>query len=255
MKKRRYIYLLTVLLSILLLLPVQAKDAVLRVSDQADLLSGEEEHRLKEKLDKISKKQKLDIIVVTVDRLNGTSVQNYADQIYFENGYGYGKNKDGILLLLSMENRDFSFSTTGDGVTTFTDAKLRQISNAFLPMFKEGKYYDGFLEYANMCEGFLKQTHQKTVSPLWIPGSLLIGFLGTLSVALIKKSALKSVKFNQSAWQYTEEGSLRLTQCEDRFVNKTVTTRKIVTQERDRGGSSTHIDHTGTKRGGMSGKF
>lgn len=266
MRKKRSLYLSVLFFTLLILLPIQVKAAVPRVLDQADLLTEEEEHKLQEKLDRISKKQKADVIVITIDRLNGSSAQSYADQLYSENGYGYGKDKNGILFLLSMEHRDFAFSTTGFGVTAFTDVGLQKISEELSSKLKQGKYYDSFLEYADLSEEFLKQAHKgtpygntnlskKTVSPLWIPGSFLIGFLGTLFVALLKKSALKSVKFNVSAWQYIEEGSLKLIQRDDRFINKTVSTRKIVRQEQTNRGSSTHLDGTGTQRGGMSGKF
>ncbi len=266
MKKKSIICILASFLSILVLLPVQAQSALPRVTDQADVLSSEEESSLREKLDEISKRQKVDVVAATVNSLEGMHVQNYADQFYYENNYGYGENKDGILLLISMEDGDWSISTTGFCTTAFTDVGLDHISEKFLPMLKEGKYYDGFLEYADLCDDFLTKAysgtaydshnlHKKSVSPFWIPGSFIIGFIGTLFIAFIKKSELKSVKLRASAREYANEGSMSLTESTDRFINRTVTTRKIVKNDESGGGSSTHIDSSGTTRGGTSGKF
>lgn len=266
MKKKSIICMLAFFLSVLLFLPVQAQSKLPRVTDQADVLSVEEENRLRDKLDEISKRQKVDVVAATVDSLNGTRAQKYADQFYHENDYGHGENKDGILLLISEEDREWSISTTGFCITAFTDAGLEHISDRFIPMLREGNYYDGFLEYADLCDEFLTQAHKgkpydkhnlhkKTVSLFWIPGSLLIGFLGTLLIALVRKSALKSVKLKTSAKEYTDAGSMHVTESADRFINRTVVTRKIVKNEHSSGGSSTHIDSSGTKRGGTSGTF
>ena len=58
---------------------------------------------------------------VTADTINGETPMAYADDYYDYNGYGAGADNDGILLLLSMEDRDWWISTTGYGIDAFTD--------------------------------------------------------------------------------------------------------------------------------------
>ena len=78
--------------------------------------------------------------VVTVDSLEGKTSQDYADDFYDYNGYGYGKDDDGILLLISMEDRDYAITTYGFGITAFTDAGLQYVVNDFKPALSGGRY-------------------------------------------------------------------------------------------------------------------
>ena len=109
-----------------------------RMVDMADLLSDSEEKELQNQLDEISERQKVDVVVVTVDSLGSKSPMKYADDFYDNNGYGFGNKKDGILLLLSMEERDWHITTTGFGITAITDAGLDYISDEFVSYLSDG---------------------------------------------------------------------------------------------------------------------
>ena len=111
-----------------------------RVVDDADLLSASEETALREKLDEIRVRQKMDIVIVTAETLNGAAPADYADDTYGYNGYGYGNNKDGLLLLISMEDRDWYISTTGYGITAFTDAGIQYIGSKIKEPLSDGDY-------------------------------------------------------------------------------------------------------------------
>ena len=90
-------------------------EAAPRLVDRADLLSELEEEELEARLDEISERQQADVVVVTVNSLDGKSAQDYADDFYDYNGYGIGTDKSGILLLVSMEARDWHITTTDSG--------------------------------------------------------------------------------------------------------------------------------------------
>ncbi len=62
-----------------------------RVVDNADLLTDAEEASLEEQYTQIAEKYQYDIAVVTTNTLNGKSAQDYADDYYYDNGYGYGR--------------------------------------------------------------------------------------------------------------------------------------------------------------------
>ena len=52
----------------------------------------------------------------------------YADDFYDYNGYGMGEKHNGIIMLISMENRDVWFGTTGSAIKTFSlDKSYEQI--------------------------------------------------------------------------------------------------------------------------------
>ena len=94
-----------------------------RVQDLADLLSDSEEAALLENLDELCERQKMEIVVLTTDTLEGLTPRDYADDIYDYSGFGYGEDRDGALLLISMEDNDWYISTHGYGITVFTDRR------------------------------------------------------------------------------------------------------------------------------------
>ena len=60
-----------------------------RLVDDADLLTYSEKISLAQKLDEISERQNFDVVIVTVDSLQGKSVAAYADDFYDYGGYRY----------------------------------------------------------------------------------------------------------------------------------------------------------------------
>ena len=97
-------YLLTVLVvSMVLFFWKGDLIAAPRLVDDAGLLSSEEKDELLDKLDEIRDKEDFDVVIVTKESLDGKSPQDYADDYFDYNGYGVGKDKDGILLVLGME--------------------------------------------------------------------------------------------------------------------------------------------------------
>ena len=60
-----------------------------RLIDMADLLTYEEESELLETLNEISERQKMDIVVITSEDMDGyTDIQEYADDLYDYCDYG-----------------------------------------------------------------------------------------------------------------------------------------------------------------------
>ena len=55
--------------------------------DNAGLLTDSEQSELLDKLDEISERQQVDIVVVTTDSLNGKTPEAYADDLYDNNSH------------------------------------------------------------------------------------------------------------------------------------------------------------------------
>ena len=202
MKKRIFAVFLTILLFMLSTVGVWASEGsddsgfsgeYERLTDSAGLLSEEEAQNILTKLDEVSERQKFDIVILTVDSLEGATATEYADDFFDYYGYGYGEGKDGILFLVSMEDRDYAITTYGFGITAFTDAGLQYVVNDFKPALSGGRYGDAFNDFADCCDKFLTQAHtgepydgdnmpKGTVHPVYIPVSLLFGFLISLLI-------------------------------------------------------------------------
>lgn len=234
--------------------------------DDADLLTDSEEKELLAKLEEISKKQKCEVAVVTVDGLDGKTAMEYADDYYDYNGYGYGENRDGILLLISMADRDWWMTTHGYGITAFTDEGMNYMKDKFLPYISDADYKEGFDTYADLCDDFITQAREGNsydvgnlpkgiVPPFWILGDLAIGLFIGFIMASIRKNSLKTVRKVSQAQDYTVPGSMVLTMQRDMLVNKTLTTRRIERDSESSGGSSTHSSSSGSTHGGSGGKF
>ncbi|MBQ2726317.1 MAG: TPM domain-containing protein [Clostridia bacterium] len=124
--------------------------------DDAGLLSSYEASELNAVLDEISLRQEMSVAVITVDELpDGYSSQSYADDIFDYYGYGYGTSDDGILLLLSMEERDWAVTTYGYGITAFPDGIIDLIMNDSLYYISDGDYFGGFSCFAQLCDEYI----------------------------------------------------------------------------------------------------
>lgn len=271
MRKGCYKYITALLLSCMIWAPVQVKaekETPSRLVDNGELLSEDEEAELREKLDTISTERECDVVIVTAKSLDGKTSEAYADDFYDENGYGMGEDADGILLLVSMEDRDWAISTCGYGIEAFTDAGQEYMTEQFLPYLSDGDYALAFDEFANLCDDFILQADTgepydvgnlpvesyREYFPVWILLSFGVSFLLMFMIAQIRKLSLKSVQSEEEAQVYMKKDTLKFAVKEDTFVRQQVRTRKI---ERDtnKGGSTTHKSSSGTTHGGSSGKF
>lgn len=122
-----------------------------RLVDDAYLLSEYEAEMLLEKLDEISEQEQVDVVVVTVNSLDGKTSTEYADDFYDYNGYGMGDNDDGILLLVSMGDRDLATSTHGSAINIFSDYTQNYIIDQFIEDLGAGNYSIAFNTFADLC--------------------------------------------------------------------------------------------------------
>lgn len=259
--------LFTLLFCVTTTIPVFATSNLPRLVDNADLLTNKEESLLLSKLDEISDKHKVDIVVVTVNSLDGKSPMNYADDFYDYNGYGFNESNDGILILVSMEDRDWWISTTGFGITAITDAGIDYISEQFLPYLSDGNYIKAFTTYANLCDDFITQAETGNAydighmpkKPFNVARNLLIaviiGFVIALIVVFIMKSQLKSVRSQPAANSYVKKNSMNITERNDVFLYAHTDQRLRPRDTDSGGGSSTHSSSSGSSHGGGGGKF
>lgn len=256
---KRKILSLLVILCLLSLAVFTVQAETVRLADEAGLLSGSEEKSICQMLDEISSRQGVDIVIVTTDYLEGKSPMEYADD-YFDYG-GYAP--DGILLLVSMEDRDWYVSTTGYGITAVTDAGLECISDRFVPYLSDEEYAEAFETFARLCDVFLTQArsgdpydiHNLPKEPfnaaVSLGVALVIGLVVSLIVTGKMKKELKSVAQRAKADDYIAPGSLQLSYSRDVLLYTHLDRR-----ERPKsGGSSTHVSSSGTTHGGGGGKF
>lgn len=266
-KKRILTVLFALLLCMVVVIPTFAASDLPRLVDNADLLTDSEESTLLSKLNEISERQQADVVVVTADTLDGKTPMDYADDFYDYNGYGFGADKDGVLLLVSLEDRDWWMSTTGYGITAITDAGIEYISEKFLSDLSDGDYADAFTTYAELCDDFFTQarsgqpydTGHMPKQPFNIARNLLIALIVGFVIALIAtgvmKGKLKTVRFQSAASNYVKANSMNVTESRDMFLYTHVDRRAKPKDTDSSSGSSTHTSSSGSTHGGGGGKF
>lgn len=242
------------------------------VVDEAGLLDSQEETALLTKLNEISQRQKMDVVVLTVSSIYGSTPQEYADNYFDYNGYGQGSDHDGVLLLINMGQRDWYISTTGYGIYAITDAGLNYISDKFLNHLSSGDYALAFNTYADLVDQFVTQAKTDTpydsdslpkdpLSLMWLPVSGLLALVVAWLVTAILKGQLTSVQSRSDAREYMKDGSFKLTNSQDLFLYRNVSKvpRPKSTSSssgfRGGGGSSSHRSFSGRSHGGGGGKF
>lgn len=263
--KRIVSIVLILLLLVAFALPVSATVQPPRLVDEADLLSRSEARDLEDMLDEISEDAQLDVVIVTVESLDGKSARDYADDYFDYNGYGMGSGKDGILLLVAMEEREWWISTHGFGVCAFTDAGLEYMEDRIIPALSDGDYYGSFTTFAQLCEDFARQARagdpydwgslpkEKFSVGKSLLISVLIGFVAAFIVTAVMKGQMKSVRTKSGASDYIKTGGMTLTHARDLFLYSNVS--RVAKPKSNSGGSGTHRSSSGASHGGRGGRF
>ena len=219
---------------------------IIRLLDDADLLTSAEEKDLLKMLDETSKELAFDIIVVTVEDFGGSNVERFTEDFYDS---VYGSDRDGIILLISMAERDWCISANAEGKDIFTSANHEAVSDAIVPYLSDGEYAAAFTEFVEQCEYYVNG--ERNGYPFDAATSLLFALGAGLLVALIvtgvMKGQLKSVRFQRAAQNYMKPGSMQVTYANDFFLYSTVnrTRKPDNSSSSGSGGSGSHSTSSG----------
>ena len=246
MKKWLSLILCLLFLSIL---PLSVYAAWPYVKDDADLLTDAEQNDLIESCIQFQNDTGMELAFVTVNSLNGKSAVAYADD-YFDEHFG----ADGILLLISMKEREWYISTAGSAIEAFDDVDLMGMEDGLMKYLPDGQYYNAFRQFLSDAEYYATN---EPVSDL--TASLIIAFPFGVIVAgivlLIMRSMMNTKSPKHSAEDYLKEGSYQLTRTQDLFLYTNVTKTPRPQQNSSGSGSSIHRSSSGRSHGGRGGKF
>lgn len=253
--KRRVISLLLLvcMLSLSLAVPAFATSAskAIALIDEANLLSQDEERQLSTRLGQIGEEYHVQIVIITMDTMEGDDIDQYIELLYDSIGLGYGENKDGILLLVSMNPRKVAMLTNGAAHDAIATREEDKILDAIVDDLSDGNYADAFNTFADKCEYYL-EGHANGF-PFNFGKSLLIavviGLLAGLITAFCLKAQLKSVRRQHQADAYVKPGSMQLTVRRDMFLYRNIT------RTRKQNNSSSGSSRSGSSRSVSSRSF
>ena len=252
-----------------LALPALAEGLPL-VVDGAALLTRDEVAQLSSEAEQISGDYSMDVVIVTTTSLDGKTARDYAADYYDFKGYGQGEAYDGVMLLLSTEDRDWYILTNGRGIDAFTDYGIKAVSDDIVPFFSKGDYSAGFSRFLSDVKVFLEQW--KSGRPydvdyrvaLRTPLERATGIAVYLAIAaavvaavvlLVMILGMKTARPQYNASQYVKGGSLDITRSQDIYLYHTQTRVKVEKPSSSGGGSSTFSSSSGRSHGGGGGKF
>lgn len=217
------------------------------VTDGAGVLTDSEKQELRDRAAQISERFGFGVYIVVVDNyksyING-NIENFAEEVFHSYGLGYGEKEDGVILAMSMAERDYDIYAHGDfGNYAFTDYGKKQLAAAFLDNFRRNDWAGGFRDYLDTCGDMLQKAKDGSPVDTWVPDpaqeagrgidsfkltlSGIIGLLfGGATVGKMKHS-MKTAAKQTRAENYVARGGVRLRGQKDEFVNRSVTRTRL----------------------------
>lgn len=254
------------------------------VTDDAELLSDSERESLIEKLQEISDEYDMDVAVHTTYTDDDMGITDYADTYFEEHDFGRGTgDRDGIILVINMDTREYWISTTGNTIYCFSDNAIEYMKESFVTYLSDGEYYEAFCDFGDVTDYMM--SYKNSTGEAWgsyddpdydehqisgdysdDSGSLLpqriiiaiaIGAIVAFSVTGLMKAKMKSVKSKASARGYYDPKSLRLKGASDTFLYTTLSKVLIKSDSGSHGGGgfSSHSSSGGISHGGGGGRF
>ena len=280
MKKGLAVLLAMVCLLMCLTVSVSADGTQYIYEETGALLTAEEILTLEQVCAETAEAYGCGVYVVTLNDYTKYHSDPYeaAKVIYRNKSFGVGENKSGILLMLSMSERDYALVCYGDiGNSVFTDNMQDYIEDAFLEPLSVDDWYGGLASYVYSCARALESfdgnigdaypgyyengvyyvdmnLRLQYVFRLYAPIIIGVSLILALVVCLIMKSRMKTAKIATCAEGYIPMGGVDLRVMESDLIR---TTRRVIHHSSDDDDSSfgggTSIDSSGFS--GRSGKF
>lgn len=246
-------------LTFMLLIPINIFGENNRVIDNANRLTEDEEKLLTNELNSLSDKYDMDIVVyLSVDKSFGDDIVSEGCEFYDNNGYGYGDDHRGLLLIVNYEEGIFDVITTGQQVRDKYDSYIESCYNAMQNSlgnndFNAIRIFEDwvdtrFISYNDeQKEDFVIKKPNNIARDLTVSG--IVSAIFTAITGLFLKRQLKSEGKKAGASNYIDKNSFHLTRAGDVFLYRTTSRRRIKTRSNNNnfsssGGGGSHISHT-----------
>ena len=127
------------------------------VSDIAGLIAPADRTALETRLSTLEKETDAEVAVVTVPDLGGTTIEDYASQLFEAWGIGKKDQDNGVLLIIALRERKARIEVGYGLEPIITDARAgRILDDKVIPKFKNGDYNTGILQGAAAIEEYIR---------------------------------------------------------------------------------------------------
>lgn len=255
-------WMMVAVLLVCLALPAGARGGALW--DEAGILSPGEAQALEARAMELAETYDFGIYLVTVPDTGGRDAYAYATELFQDWDLGYGPEQNGVILLLSMAQRDYALAVHGAyGRTAFTAYGQDKMTDAFLEDFGNDQWYAGFSSYLDSCETYLAAAGEgrpvgQNTDPDAQRHGALVKLAGAAAVGLVAAgvtlgifwAGMRTARTPGTAAGYETQAGLQLTQRLDIFTHRTES-RRVIPSENANG----QRRHSGGGFSGKSGKF
>ncbi|HVW66357.1 MAG TPA: TPM domain-containing protein [Candidatus Peribacteraceae bacterium] len=114
------------------------------VTDQAHILSQQQEQALEQKLKAYDEQTSNQIAVLIIPSLSGSDISDVAVQVGRTWGVGTKEHNNGLLMLISYSDHQINISTGYGLEGAVPDIVAKGVIDTYMvPAFRDGKYYEG----------------------------------------------------------------------------------------------------------------
>ncbi|MBO5375122.1 MAG: TPM domain-containing protein [Clostridia bacterium] len=222
--------------------------------DEEDIFTFEEEESLESLLGEISQKHRCELVVVTTATYGNKSARAFAESFYDNNGYGYGNDGTGVLLLISESNREYYICLTGEANDAFSRTRFNALENEILPELKQNDFYGAAFDFARKSDEILIKYESEKGSLDWqgfwvgVVISIIVAIVAGAITIVIMRRAMNNARPQKNATMYVKNGSFNLTVSRDMYLYSTI--RRVAKPKSSSSGRS-----GGRSHGGGGGRF
>lgn len=164
MKKRIFASIVAILI-ILPIFFIRAEEnydgSIYRFNDYAEVVSEEESKALNDIINNNIEALKMDFPIFILDTYNyDGEMLDYANIVFGNNKFGYGERKDGIFLIIDMENEETQVFLFGSAVKDIPKLKQNEFFAALYEFFDEdASKYEILKNYLDCAFALTKEWH------------------------------------------------------------------------------------------------
>ena len=230
------------------------------IIDDAGLLSNDELSDLEEDCRDASLAHQTVICIVTTPDFSGNDIKEWQRQYFLEHFADTSGDTDGIMLAVSMAERDWGIVGFGSAQDAFTTYGREHIADLILDDLSDGEYDASFQTFVSLADEFLSEAENGTTYdtdhtyrnsipiPFIITGAFLLSLLISLFIVLTWKRHMNTRIVQDNASEYLQQDSFHLTDRSDIFLYHTIS--KTPRPKHEDVHHNMHSDSSGT-----SGKF
>ena len=158
------------------------------IRDQAEMITPEDEAKIREICDKLLTEKATPIIVITIDSMaqhggENMRIETFATLLFDQWGIGHATLNDqawntGILLLVSKEDRKARIELGGGWGRREDDLCLQIMNEQIIPRFKQGDFSAGILAGVESLDKMSRKLELPTKPVPWWHYGLVVGAIG-----------------------------------------------------------------------------